>query len=232
MGAIVRLLRFLLHLVEPEGEASKVATPLLSPEDLRRFMPTFLSQGSEKAFLDEIGAFARSDERPFYSSALRETPILFQGDGLSGLMIVRLPETTTKPGRALLLSNTCDVDPLNKRMYDASLTYAPILSLPRYLKALRASFSEERVINHEREIRQQLVTSIFFLPQGEDLDEDCLVFFDRAISASSEIVDREHVPGRRLFVLSDFGAWLLALKLSIHFCRIRDQVDRNIGRVA
>lgn len=232
MGAIARLLRALLRVVEPAQRTEAVESPLLSPDDLRRFMPTFLSQGSEKAFLDEVKAFAKDEARPLYSSALNHMPMLFQGDGLNGLTIIRLPSMTTKIGRGLLLSNTCDVDPSNKRMFDASLTYAPIFSLQRYTDALRASFPEERVANHEREIRQQRITSMFFLPQGENLNEDCFAFLDRVISSSSEVVARETVPETRLFVLSDFGAWLLALKLSIHFCRIRDQVDRNIGKVA
>jgi hypothetical protein len=207
--------------------------PLLSKDDIRQFLPSFLSQGSHAAFIDEIKQFSRSQAKPFYSLALADKEMLFQGDGVRGFLIVRLPDPTMKPGPAMLLSNTCDVDPANKRLFDASLTYAPIFSLPRYLASLRDRFPDDpRLAQHESDVRQQLITQIFFLPKGGELLDDSLVFLDRIISASSNTVNRATVPQNRLFTLSDFGAWLLALKLSIHFCRIRDHVDRNAGTIA
>lgn len=225
--------RQLFHRLVGSAAAGQQAPPSrLTGEDLRQFLPTFLSQGSQTAFVDEIRHYLGSQIKPFYSSALAAKAILFQGDGLDGLPIIHLPDPTIKPGRALLLSNTCDVDPSNARLFDASLTYAPILSLPRYLSALRQQFEETRVAQHENDIRQQLISQIFFLPRGARLQEDSIVFLDRTVSSSSTVVDRASVPQIRLFTLSDFGAWLLTLKLSIHFCRIRDQVDRNAGKIA
>lgn len=229
MAFVGRILE-IYHRLFPPAPHSQMAPPLgLSSEDLRQFLPTFLSQGSETAFLDEIKHFVRSQGKPFYSPALANQTILFQGDGLDGLLVIRLPDPTIRPGRVLLLSNTCDMDPSNTRLFAVSLTYAPILSLPRYLSALRKRFPEARVAAHESDIRQQLITQIFFLPKQGKLQEDSVVFLDRIVSAPSSTVERANVPANRLFTLSDFGAWLLALKLSIHFCRIRDQVDRNAG---
>jgi hypothetical protein len=203
-----------------------------SVDELHRFLPTFLSQGSRDAFIDEIRYFLASKQgKPFYTNALTEYPILFQGDGLRGLPIINLPDPTIKPGSAVLLSNTCDMDPSNRRLFDSSMTYAPIFSLPRYLGALRREFSNDRVINHEASIRQQLVTQIFFLPQDTRLQDDSIIFLDRILSASSTTITRDQIAQDRLFTLSDFGAWLLALKLSVHFCRIRDRVDRNAGKI-
>jgi hypothetical protein len=218
--------------LEPAPPRQQATPSFLSGEELRQFLPTYLSQGSQTAFLDEIKHFLKSQAKPFYSSALADKTILFQGDGINGLLIIHLPDSTIKPGRALLLSNTCDVDPSNKRLFDVSLTYAPILSLPRYLSALRQRFPDARVTTHEGDIREQLITQIFFLPREGRLQEDSIVFLDRIVSASSATVDRAKVPENRVFTLSDFGAWLLSLKLSIHFCRIRDKVDRNAGTIA
>src|SRR5262249_11451481 len=150
----------------------------------------------------------------------------FQGDGLVGLPLVNLREASLKQGRAFLVSNTCDVDLSNSRMFAVSLTYAPILSLSRYLNALRQQYPQERSAQLEQEIRQQAIPQIFFLAKKGKLNEDWFVRLDRMMSCASTTVEREKVPDIRLFTLSDFGAWLLALKLSIHFCRIRDQVDR------
>jgi hypothetical protein len=132
----------------------------------------------------------------------------------------------------MVLSNSCDINPSNERLFDASLCYAPILSLPAYLAALRKAFAEERVAAHERDLRQQLITQIFFLPQGGRLANDAIVFLDRIISMANDTIDRNGLVASRLFTLSDFGAWLFTLKLSIHLCRTRDKVDRIAGVVA
>lgn len=207
--------------------------PQMSPEEIRKFLPTFLSQGSENAFLDEVRNFLRhSENRLFYTDALRLRPFVFQGDGLQNLLVINLPDTATKRGTGIVLSNSCDINPSNERLFQASICYAPIFSLPAYLDALRKHFPEERVASHERELRRQSVTQIFFLPQGGKLANDAIVFLDRIISIANDTIDRNNLSDRRLFTLSDFGAWLFTLKLSIHFCRIRDKVDRIAGVIA
>jgi hypothetical protein len=203
-----------------------------SIDELRQFLPTYLSQGSRDAFVDEIKHFLRSGRtKPFYSLALREKSVLFQGDGITGLPIINLPDQEIRNGSAVLLSNTCDMDPSNTRLFDSSLTYAPIFSLRRYLEALRKQTSNDRVAGHENDIRQQLITQIFFLPEGGNLEDDSIIFLDRILSSSSRTLPRDEVTDKRLFTLSDFGGWLLTLKISIHFCRIRDRVDRNAGTI-
>lgn len=215
-----------------ESSAEYVPNPdsKIPLEEIRKFLPTFLSQDSESAFLDEIRYFLNnSEKRPFYTDALRVKPIIFQGDGLQSLLVINLPDTTTKLANGMVLSNTCDISPSNERLFKASLCYAPIFSLSAYLEALRRQFPEERVASHERDIRTQSITQIFFLPQGGKLPNDAIVFLDRIVSVTNDTIDRESLADRRLFSLSDFGAWLFTLKLSIHFCRIRDKVDRTAG---
>ena len=216
-----------------DGQDIPNPVPQMSPEEIRKFLPTFLSQGSEKAFVDEVRNFLRqSENRPFYTEALRLRPFVFQGDGLQNLLIINLPDTATKRGMGIVLSNSCDINASNERLFQASFCYAPIFSLPAYLGALRKQFPEERVASHERELRRQSVTQIFFLPQGGKLANDAIVFLDRIISIANDTIDRNNLSDRRLFTLSDFGAWLFTLKLSIHFCRIRDKVDRIAGVIA
>jgi hypothetical protein len=207
-----------------------VVPPGISLEEIRKFLPTFLSQDSENAFVEEITHFIRqSENRPFYTDALRGTSTIFQGDALDDLLIINLPDMATRQGKGMVLSNSCDINPSNQRLFDASLCYAPIFSLPAYLDALRKQFSEERVAAHEHALRRQAITQIFFLPKGGHLENDAIVFLDRVISTANQSVSRNGLPDRRIFTLSDFGAWLFTLKISIHFCRIRDHVDRTAG---
>src|SRR6266540_2685270 len=107
-----------------KNDTSNQQQQRFSTDELHQFLPTFLSQGSQDAFIDEIKYFLASQQaKPFYSFALTEKSILFQGDGLSGLSIINLPDPTIRPGSAVLLSNTCDMDPSNRRLFDSSLTY-------------------------------------------------------------------------------------------------------------
>lgn len=228
-----KLLKVFSSRTESGGQKAPNPVPKISLEEIRKFLPTFLSQGSEDAFVDEITHFLRhSENQPPYTEALRDQNFIFQGDGLEGLLIINLPDTTTKRGAGIVLSNSCDINPLNERVFEASLCYAPIFSLPAYLDALRRQFPEERVASHERDLRRQTITQIFFLPKGGKLTNDAIVFLDRIISIANQAIDRNDLSDRRLFTLSDFGAWLFTLKLSIHFCRIRDKVDRVAGVVA
>lgn len=234
MRFLEKILKFFSSLrTESGGRDIPKSVPKISQEEIRNFLPTFLSQGSENAFLDEIKHFLRySENRSYYTQVLRGQPFIFQGDGLEGLLIIKLPDTTTNLGKGMILSNSCDINPLNERLFETSLCYVPILSLPAYLNALRKQFPEERVAAHERELRRQSITQIFFLPQGGKLANDAIVFLDRIISIANDTIDRSSLSDRRLFTLSDFGAWLFTLKLSIHFCRIRDKVDRVAGAIA
>jgi hypothetical protein len=197
-------------------------------EELDKYLPTYLSQGSKTAFLSEIRAFEGAKVKAFYTSKLRDTKTVYQGDGLEALHFVRPPEVRSRSARGMVLSNTCDMDPANDRLYASSACYAPIFPLSRYLNTLReAHLAEDRIGNHESAIRSQEITQIFFLPAGGNLAEDGLVFLDQVCSCSPKLLNAESFPAGRIFTLTDFGAWLLALKLSIHFCRLRDGVDRG-----
>jgi hypothetical protein len=130
---------------------------------------------------------------------------------------------------ALLLSNTCDMSVDNKRMNLSRIMYAPILNFDKYEKSLRKNFPKDKVDNHLKDIREQHVSQILFLPKGGNLAYDGIVFFDRAISLplSEDVVNG--MCGRKLFTFSNFGFYLFLLKLSIHFTRIQEKIDRSTG---
>lgn len=56
-----------------------------------------------------------------------------------------------------------------------------------------------------------------------------LSFFDRAISLplTEDIV--KNMCGNKLFTLSNFGLYLFLFKLSVHFTRIQERIDRTTG---
>lgn len=72
-----------------------------------------------------------------------------------------------------------------------------------------------------------MLLRFFHLPEYPRVMPESIIYLDRIVNITNTEIDRFSLPDRRVFTLSDFGAWFLALKLSIHFSRIQDQVARG-----
>ena len=155
---------------------------------------------------------------------------IFQGDGIRNLPVINLPDTTIKSVSSIILSNTCDIDQQNKRSYQNMVTYAPILSLKKFIDRVTINFGNTTANNLLKTIKEQKITSILYLP-ANGVIEDSIIFLDRINNCSIDVLKAEEVHSNKLFVLSDFGLYLLLLKLSIHFCRIKERVDRFQGQI-
>ena len=126
----------------------------------------------------------------------------------------------------LVLSNSCDVDPINPRDLPARVVFAPLVKLSRYKRLLEESgIDAKRVEQKISSIKEQKTTNIFYLPAGRALAEDHIVRFDELqsmpLSAHAESADKE-----KLFTLSNTGFYMLVFKLSVHFCRLHEKVNR------
>jgi hypothetical protein len=181
--------------------------------------------GTENLFA-ELKQFPANIDQRLYTSLLTTEPTIYQGDGLSSLPIVNLPDDKIGRAKAMVLSNTCDISPDNRRVLPARMIYCPIISFERYKAMLAAS--EANVSDHHlNDIRAQKVSSMFFLPRNDSLGEDAIVLLDRANNCDINQVPSQEIQSRRLFTLSDYGFYLFIFKLSIHFTRIRDAVRRT-----
>jgi hypothetical protein len=111
--------------------------------------------------------------------------------------------------------------------------YAPLFLLNKYRDSLFKCHVETgkkdaaTIENHISDIRRQAVTHIFYLPSGEGIKEESIIFFDRMNNCDNDLVDREKLSERRIFTLSNYGFYLFLFKLSVHFTRIREGVDRQ-----
>ena len=217
-------------------------------DEIAIYLPKYLSESSSEVLKAELKKFPTDGTKPsIYTTALEEKRILFQGDGINLLKIVDMQKEEFKEVSAILLSNTCDMDLSNIRLFNTQICYAPILDLEKYRKNLmlfllnrekeKKELEEEEiqakvlemVQTHIGDIKKQRITQILFLPKGRGLSGDSLVFLDRIFNAGSQTIDRISLESRRLFPLSDYGLYLFLLKLSIHFTRIQERVDRLEG---
>ena len=127
----------------------------------------------------------------------------------------------------MVVSNTCDMDLANIRLFPTTILYTPILQLSKYIHILeKYGAATDKIKNHIADIKAQKVSSIFYLPSTGDMEES-IVFLDRILHVSQKYVDRETVDTRRLFSLSDYGFYLFVFKMSMHLSRIREGVNRG-----
>jgi hypothetical protein len=200
-----------------------------SNEDISKFLPQYLSDDSTANLRKELERFTKGViSRSLYTNCLAQEETIFQGDALEGMLVVKLPDAKVQPAKSIILSNTCDVDLNNQRFFESMIVYAPIIDFDKYEQTLiRNQVPSSKIRNHLTDIRQQIITQIFYLPAGGSLARDGIVFLDRICSCINSSVDRSDITSRRLFTLSDFGHYLFLFKLSLHFTRLTSKVDRG-----
>lgn len=198
-------------------------------DDIKIYLPKFLSAESEKELFAGLKDFPNNIDGRLYTSYLKDSEIIYQGDGLTDLLVVNLPSPEIRPAPSMILSNTCDIALENLRNFPSQVVYAPIFNLKKYQDKLyiKSQNSKKQIDSHIDSIRHQRITQVFFLPKIKDKIDDSIVFFDRVCNFPNKLMDRNNLKERRLFTLSDYGAYLFLLKLSIHFTRIKDNVERK-----
>ena len=198
-------------------------------DDIKIYLPKFLSAESEKELFAGLKDFPNNIDGRLYTSYLYDSEIIYQGDGLMDLLVVNLPSPEIRPVPSMILSNTCDIALENMRNFPSQVVYAPIFNLKKYHDKLylKSRNSKKQIDSHIDSIKHQRITQIFFLPKIEDKIDDSIVFFDRVCNFPNKLMERNNLKERRLFTLSDYGAYLFLLKLSIHFTRIKDNVERK-----
>jgi hypothetical protein len=198
-------------------------------DEIKLYLPKYLSPSSEKALFDELKQFPKNIDSRVYSESVRVENIMYQGDGIKGLLVTDLPDKEIRPTDALILTNTCDMSLENKRLFPTHICYSPIIKLNKYKNKLieRGVASEEIVEKHIENIKNQKIAQILFLPCGGSLQEDALIFFNRISSCSLRYLINDNVAKIKLFSLSNYGLYLFLFKLSLHFTRIAEGKDRD-----
>ncbi len=101
---------------------------MITEDELKKYLPKYLSEENYKTLLAELKSFPYNIDGRMYTSMLDKN-VIFQGDGLKKMPIIDLVniERGVKNVSCLILSNTCDMDLSNSRMFPASIMYAPII---------------------------------------------------------------------------------------------------------
>ena len=198
-------------------------------ESLQQQIPYYLTAEDQRVLIDELRAISQGGRADYILSPHQDSfkRTMLQGDGWRGFQLFLFDSGERHFIKGLVLSNSCDVDPGNSRDIPTRVIFAPLVRLSAYENLLRLSgVEEQRLGDKVAAIQAQKTTDMFFIPAGGALNEDYVVCFDDVhsmpMAAHAQAKDRE-----KLFTLSNTGFYMLVLKLSVHFCRLQENVNRN-----
>lgn len=193
----------------------------LSTENLSKFLPYYLTEERKKGLLE---ALRNVPNRRYYGKIPDPEPL--QGDGWSGLRIRRFEDGAADNIKGVVLTNSCDLAAGNERLMPVRLNFAPLVSLDRYLGLLRANgIAAARVEQHAQDVRAQLISDLFYLPADVAIGGEHIALLHdiHTIPISKFSPDGST---KRIFSLSYVGFYLFIFKLSVHFCRMHEAIDR------
>lgn len=200
----------------------------LDIESLQRQIPYYLTSKDRQVLINELKAISRGGTADYFLGQTQDAfkSDMLQGDGWRGFQLFMFDTGKRRSVQGLVISNSCDVDPNNRRDLPARVIFAPLVKLANYEALLgKRNITQRKIDEKLATIRAQKTNNLFFLPSGGPLTDDHVVRLDDAhsmpVTAHSAATDRE-----KLFTLSNTGFYMLVLKLSIHFCRLQEKVNR------
>lgn len=194
-----------------------------TPDTIEAHIPYYLTQEQKVGLISALNDF-RANPVSYYIDKYHDE--LLQGDGWSNLEVIRFENGDRNSIKGIILSNTCDISPENDRPVPARITFAPIIKLSRYSTILESTDLTEQQINAKvQAIRNQNVTTIFYLPPEGALDEEYIALLDDVHNVPATAFNLT-AKNEKVYTLSMFGFYLFLLKLSVHFCRFHEEVAR------
>ena len=200
---------------------------------LQQHIPYYLATEDRRVLLNELKAISEGGSRHFLLSEYHDSfkNQMLQGDGWRGFQLFTFETGERRSVKGLVLSNSCDIDLDNPRDFPTRVIFAPLLKLSKYEILLRSQIDKDRVTQKVLSIRAQKISNLFFLPAEGPLSEDYIVHLDHIhsmpVTTHLKAADRE-----KLFTLSNTGFYMLVLKLSVHFCRLQENINRKDATAA
>jgi hypothetical protein len=198
-------------------------------EEIKKFLPQYLSDKNEKELFSQLKDFPNNMHK-MYTSKSFEAESILQADVFKDVPIVNLPNNEVKEGKVLIVSNSCDNDITNSRNIPISIAYVPILKLDAIKSLLEQNnIAKEKIDSFIQNVKSQKITNYLYLPRGTIFEEDLMACFDKPLNMSSKklyelVIQKEN---KKLSTMSNYGFYIFLLKLSIHFTRIKEQIDRD-----
>ncbi|WP_410473925.1 hypothetical protein [Guyparkeria sp. TX1] len=189
------------------------------------FIPHYLTKERAEGLARELSKFKERESVSFYMKGYQDERL--QGDGWLGFPVVNLQTCEVRKVKGVILSNTCDISPENSRDIEPKIIFAPLVSLANYERRLiEKGLPAEKVSGKLDSIRSQSVSSIFYFPPQPGESAEYIAPLDDIHSVPISHHGGDGLSGK-LFTLSMVGFYLFLFKISVHFCRFHEGVDRS-----
>lgn len=132
---------------------------------------------------------------------------------------------------AIILSNTCDISNGNNHSINIKQTVlAPILKLEDFIKKITAgsSYDLKKLENFINELKLQRISNLFYI--SDNGGEEYIALLDRIFWFPTDELNEylDQIEDTKILSLSMFGYYLFLLKVSFHFCRFPEALERAI----
>lgn len=182
-------------------------------------LPPYLTETDKSKLLAQLKGFPTGN---FYGTVFDSEPV--QGDAWRGFAILDFETGERESVVGLVVSNSCDIARANDPDPGQNILFTPILKLDAYKQVLREQGHHDVYIENQLGlIRAQNIHRIFYLPANGTVYPEMIALLDgiRPQPLSSLM------GATRYFTLSTYGWYVLLMKLSVHFTRMTDGVERT-----
>lgn len=213
-------------------------------EFIKTYLPKYLTPNQQdNLFKDVLKDFPHSKEASPVYIRLKDQPNFFQGDGIIDVPFSVLNKDSgtfeCNYFSGSILTNTCDILPTNIRLEKSLVSFCAIFPLAQYISILKKrNFENNSIESFIDTLKENRISNLFYLPELKFKNkitlQESFIRFDFITTLPSDLIhsdkyNKEYSPiGDRLFTFSNYGFYLFLLKLSIHFCRFREGVFRNL----
>ena len=200
-------------------------------DEIKLFLPKYLSPESEKALFEGLEQFPENINQKMFTMVDWDNNDVYQGDGYESFTYFKLPELVIQENiKVIILSNTCDISVINDRYGQVpNISYTPLIDLEKYKEKLLSvlKWDKDRIDSHIDSIKKQKSTGIYYIPKNTKIKNEAIIFFDQIISVKNNFINRKNISERRLFRLNNLGFYLFLFKISMHFTRMNEKIDRK-----
>lgn len=198
----------------------------ITVEAIREQIPSYLAQADKDKLANALEDFPHAFE--YYTN--RYPDEVLQGDGWNSFVVFDYATGNRKPAKGILLTNSCDVAPENTHEFPPNYTFAPIIKLNNYLTRFEgAGLTKQQIDSKVASIKEQRVSNIVYLPSGANLDDDYIALLGHIHTVPQNVFFESRADRQKLFTLSQNGFYLFIFKLSVHFCRLHENVERSVA---
>lgn len=212
---------------------------------IRSHLPAYLSGADRSALISGLKVFISGsgvsitdrEKRSAFSEDLKPLTTRnpsatdwsnrLQGDGWSGLSFYNHDAGSLLTRKCMVLSNSCDVDPANPRNIPTRITFSPLVKFSALQTLVeRSSKTADQKRNWLELVKLQKIDNLIYLPEGGALDQSYVVRLDdiHSMPMSNHQMSDD---AAKHFSLSNTGFYLLLFKLSVHFCRMHEGINRD-----